>query len=223
MARRLVRLFVFIIAVPLIVTAITLQSVGREQIILTAHTMGKINQDSVSETGAQFQRLGQEAIRQSSEQTQITSSGAVTSVAQKIATIQARSLTKTAQKLSDLTASSFDGAMRASLHTSNTTLDSIQKRLTQQFSRSAQETQQQAAGNIERTILTLDGTMMRERAAEMARQLTDHVHNAPVFLQFTAQMPDMRDGNAIGQKVTLDALVRRLPEFLTVSVLDKTG
>jgi signal transduction histidine kinase len=223
MARRLVRLFVCMIAFPLLITVIALQRVGREQVTWTAHTLEGLHGKAMRQAGQQFQSLGSEAIRQSGEQTQATSTRMVTSVAAKIAALQSKSLVHTSRELSALTSASFDDAMRQSLQTHHSTLDSIRQTMTQTVASSAQQTQRQAARNIQRAMLALNDTLLRERAQDMAHQFTSTLHNAPVFLQFTAQMDALRNGDVSAQKATLDALVRRLPEFLSVAVLDKAG
>lgn len=223
MARRLVRLFVCMIAFPLLVTVIALQRAGREQVTWTAHTLESLHGVAMRQAGQEFQSLGSEAIRQSGEQTQDTSTRMVTNVSAKIAALQSKSLSHTSQELSALTSASFDDAMRKSLQTHHATLDSIRQIMTQTVAASAQQTQQQASRNIQRAMLALNDTLLRERAQDMAHQLTGALQNAPVFLQFTAQMDALRSGDASAQKATLDALVRRLPEFLSVAVIDKNG
>lgn len=223
LARRLVRLFVLIIAVPLIVTALTMARLGKEQVVWLAYTMEAINQSAVKDAALKFQNLGRDAVRQSSRQTETTSISAINSVSAKLGHIQSESLSKTTRALSKLTSSSFEGATRQSVSTHHAMLGHIRSHVTALALRSAQETQKQAAGNIERAMLALHATLMQQRAEQLAVEMADHLQDAPIFMQFTAQMPDMRDGNIAGQKATLDALVRRLPDFLSVAALDKTG
>ena len=223
MARRLVRLFVVMIAFPLLVTVIALQRAGREQVTWTAHTLEGLHQKAMRQAGQQFQSLGSEAIRQSGEQTQVTSTQVVTSVAAKIAALQSESLARTSRELSTLTAASFDDAMRQSLRTHHDTLTGVHQAMGRTVAASARQTQQQAERNIQRAMLALNDTLLCERAQDMARQLTSTLQNAPLFLQFTAQMDALRNGDASAQKATLDALVRRLPDFLSAAVLDKAG
>ena len=223
LAWRLMRLFVMLVAVPLLITVACLGRIGHDQMYQATEVMLHINQNAAQEAGLQFQQLERDAVRQSGEQTQATSRQAVASIAHKIAVSQNAALTRTARELSALTSSSVDGMMQKSLHTHHATLEGIRQTMGATVTRSAEQMQRRAGGNIERAMLALNATRMRECAQNMARQLTAHLQNAPVFLQFTAQMPDMRDGNAPGQKATLDALVRRLPEFLSVAALDRTG
>jgi C4-dicarboxylate-specific signal transduction histidine kinase len=223
LAKRLIRLFMLVTAVPLVVTMLILERIGREQIVWIAHTLQSINGNTLKDAGSAFQNLGRRAVHDSSEQTTQTSIGAVNSVSASMVRIQAQSLTETASELGRLTSTSFDHAMRQSMATQRVTLDGVQAQTTRLFARSTERTQEQAAGNIERSMLLLNDTLMHERAQHLAGLLRSHIANAPHFLQLTAQMLDMRASGTQARKETLDALVRRLPEFLLVTVLDRKG
>lgn len=223
MARRLVRVFVFLVAVPLIVTVVTLGLFGQEQIVWTVNTMEENNASAVLQANTEFQKLGSKAVHQSSEQTQQISIDAVKSVTDKLAKIQSASLAATARDFSALTKSSSDSSMNKSLSTQKNTLSSVRDEMTTIFAQSSSNAQKQAAGNIEKAMLLLIDALMRQRAEQLALSVNDHLANAASDLTITAQMPDLRDGNIQGQKAILDALVRRFPQMTEVSVMDKHG
>ncbi len=224
MARRLVRLFVALSATPLIITVVALQRVGREQVVWTARTMERANQGEAQRAGRQFQQLGRDALAQSSEQTKSTSIHAVTSVTRQMMQAQMTSLSQTADEYSRLTSASLDGAMRQSLAAHQAALRDMQGRMTQLFTRSTRETQQVAGGNIERAMQRLNNALMRERARQIATLLQLPLENAPQLLDFVAQTPDVRDpARSEGRKAALTALIRRVPAFLNVAILDPTG
>jgi C4-dicarboxylate-specific signal transduction histidine kinase len=223
LATRLVRLFVLLAGVPLVVTMVLMVQIGREQVAWTSQTLQKINGRALHDASRDFQHLGSSAVHRSSEQTAQTSLAAVNAVSARMTKIQAQGLTETAGELSGLTSASFDNAMRRSLSTQRATMAGIQMQTSRLFTRSTLETQQQAAGNIERSMLALDDTLMHERAQRLAERLRSHIENAPHYLKLTAQMLDMRDSGTQGRKETLDSLVRWLPAFLLVTVLDRKG
>src|SRR5438067_992922 len=92
LARRLVKIFVLLVAAPLTVTVLILGRVGREQIVWTARTMEHINSSAVSDAGHDFREIGRDALVQSSAQTEGISIRALESVSRAMAKIQQDSL-----------------------------------------------------------------------------------------------------------------------------------
>lgn len=223
MARRLVRTFITLVALPLICTVLILGRVGREQIVWTARTMEQINQKTVQEAGKTFQQSEHHAVHTFGTQTQIVSIDAINSMSGKMAHEQDTSLTETSRDLSALTHDSFNAAMRQSLATNRNALDRVRDNVTGLYARSAEEGRKKASGNIEKAMLALDDTLMQERASRLALIVNEHISDATNYLMLIAQMPSMSEGEVAGQKACLDSMLRRFPQFLRLTVLDKTG
>src|SRR5579871_50577 len=223
MARRLVRTFVALTAIPLIITVLILGLVSREQIVWTAKTMEHINTTATKEAGEEFQNLGSRAIHQSNAQTQSISKSAIESVSDQITHTQADSLNASANDFAALTESSFGGAMRQSLDTQSRTLTTVHQQMARLFADTAHKTQEASKGNIDRALLDLNDELMQKDAQRLVLAVESHVQQAVMALTLTAQMPDFTDNNLGGQKAILDALVRRYPMFTVVTVLDSKG
>ena len=223
LAKRLARTFMILVAVPLLISALVLGRVDREQMIWTARAIENINGEAVNHTSHEFQELGRQAVRRSSTETQRISIAAVKSVSNKIQEIQASSLEATADAFSVTTRRSLDDALRQSIATNEATLATVRDKMTFLFERSSQLTAQRAAGRVEAAMLRIIETEMQERAEHLTGRASGQIKNAPRYLGLTAQAPEMRNGDMEGQRLILDSLVRRFPEFTEVSVLDHTG
>lgn len=223
MARRLVRLCLLLTILPLILTVAALEGVAREQILWTARIMQQIEQRAVGEAGLTFQRLGKDAILRSGDQARETSIAAVQGASEQVTRLQASTLDATAHTFTHLTTGSLDSALRESRTAHRSSLSEIHSQMTQQLAQATRETQRQAAGNIQRAMFSLNDTLMHERARRLVDRLRDRIEAALNYLRFSAQMLDMHADHAQARKETLDALVRRLPEFRIVSALDLKG
>lgn len=223
MARRLVRTFVALIAVPLIVTVLIMERIGRDQIVWTVDTMKRIDQKALMGADRTFQQLGTRAVHQSGERAESVSMDALRSMSQGMAQDQKTSLAATARDFSDLNRTTFDTAMRQSMETSTATLAGVRNNMTNLFARTAEDTRQQASTHIEKAMLALNSTLMQERADRVAKEISEHLTDASNTMAIAALMPSMSSGDQEGQKAALDALVRRYPEFLTMTVLDRKG
>ena len=222
-ARRLVGRSIFLATVPVAVAVALLGYMGRSQIIWTAHTMERIQTQTAEEGQREYQQAGRQALHQAGRQTQAEAETALKSVSRRAAAIQDSALSATAQNFSDLARDSFEGAVRQSAETNRNALNGVRDETTRLFAASARDTQQRGAAGIERAMLAQADTLMQERARSIAKNMTDQLEDAKRYLKLTAQMPDMREGRAEGQKNILDALVRRFPQMSLVSALDKTG
>jgi C4-dicarboxylate-specific signal transduction histidine kinase len=223
LARRMVRIFVLLVAVPVVVTVLTLGYMQYAQMAGTTRTMNVIHETAIGDAGRSFRQQGGEALRQSATQTQNISMNAIQSMSRTIAKEQERSLRATAHDFSEMTRHDIETAMQQSLATNRGSLAQVGDRMTGLFEQSARTTQQRASGNVEKAMLALTDTLMRERASRLAFTVSDHISDATNFLMLTAQMPGMSDGDAGGQKATLDSLVRRHPQFMSLTVMDSHG
>ena len=222
-ARRLAGKAVFLATVPVIATAAMLGYMSRGQIVWTARAMEHIQTQTALEGHNAYQRAGRQALDQSGRQTQIVAQDALQSVSHKMEAIQDRALSATAQDFTEVNQRSFEGAMRQSATTNRAALAAARDETTRLLAGSARDTQKRGAARIETAMLAQVDTRMQERAQSLARAVSDRLTDAKNYLKLTAQMPDMREGRAAGQKNILDALVRRFPQMSIVSVLDKSG
>ncbi len=222
-ARRLLSRSIFLATVPVIATAAVLGYMGRSQIVWTARTMENAQAQTVEDGHHEYQKLGREALDRAGQQTQTTAEGALKSVSRKMAAIQDSALSATTKSFSQLTSSSFESAMKQSAETNRSTLSGVRDEMTQLFASSARDTQKRGAQRIEGAMLRQVDMLMHERAKTLAGAISDRLKDAENYLVLTAQMPDLREGRAAGQKSILDALVRRFPQMSLVSALDKNG
>lgn len=222
-ARRLAGKALFLATVPVIATAGMLGYMSRGQIVWTANAMERIQTQTALEGHNTYQRAGRQALDQSGRETQIVAQDALQSVSHKMETIQNRALSATAQSFTDLNRRSFDEAARQSARINSAALADAGDETTRLLSGSARDTQKRGAARIEAAMLAQVDTRMQERAQSLARAVSDRLNDAKNYLKLTAQMPDLREGKAAGQKNILDALVRRFPQISLVSALDKNG
>jgi C4-dicarboxylate-specific signal transduction histidine kinase len=223
LARRLLPIFVAMVTLPLIITVLIVGRIGQEQIVTAAHTMEGINSAAVQSAGQEFQRLGQDTVRRSSSKTAEISFQASRAVSQQSEKNQSESLATTAREFSQVTQSSFDGAMHQSLATNRDVLNKVNTRMSLLFASSAHYTQARVADRVQSAILEQINTQMQERARQLAQFAGDDIHTYQDYLALTAQMLNLYDGDRVSQKAILDALVRRYPMLVTVSVLNKDG
>lgn len=223
MARRLMFTFSLMVAVPLACTVLFLGHIGREQIVWTVHTMEGINGSTVKEASRAFRQMEDNSIQKHDRQYQAITANAIRGMSDKIAKEQSASLSETARDLSRLTRDNFDTAMRQSLETNKGTLESVTSTMKSLFARSAQDARAKASGNVEKAMLTLNDTLMQERATLLAQTVSEHISDAISFLVLAAQVPCMSSGDVGGQKATLDSMMRRYPQFRRLTVLDTAG
>src|SRR5947209_6448874 len=103
MARRLVRIFVLLVAVPLIITALTLGYMGYAQITAATRTMNRIHETAIADAGRSFRAQGGEALKLSAGQTQKISMQAIRSMSDTMGKEQGRSLEAMGRDFSALT------------------------------------------------------------------------------------------------------------------------
>ena len=72
-------------------------------------------------------------------------------------------------------------------------------------------------------MLDQNNRQMRERARLLAQGAQSYLRTNQNYLALTAQMLNVYQGDRVGEKAVLDALVRRLPMFTLVSVMDSSG
>jgi len=222
-ARRLVLVFVAVVALPLIATVIVLGHIGQEQIRRTTRAMGSINQSTIKTAGMEFQQVSNAANHQTSRQAAKISDTAVKSISRKMEAIQADSLRWTQRDFSSATHSSFQNAMQKSLSTNRTTLKQVSKNMTTVFAQSATDTQKQASRRIERAMRDMINKTIEEQAHRLAVVVADPANDYLNYLNLVAQMPNLQDAGTADDKATLDALVRRYPMLIQVSVMDASG
>jgi len=223
MARRLLRIFVLLVAVPLVVIALIFGFMGYTQILAVTGTMNRIHERAIAEAGKSFRRQGGDAVRQSTEQTKRISLQAIHSMVDTLSKEQGNSLQATARDFSELTHENVRSATQQSLSVNRASLGHVGKHMSTVFEKSARATQRHASGNIEKAMLALNDTLMQERASRLALMVSENISDATNFLTLIAQMPGMSEGDADVQKATLDSLVRRYPKFMLLTVLDKHG
>ncbi len=222
-ARRLAGKAIFLATVPVIATAAMLGYISRGQIVGTARAMEQIQTQTALEGHNAYQRAGRQALEQSGKETQVVAQDALQSVSRKMAAIQDRAIAATAQNSTELNRRSFEGVVRQSARANRAALDDARDETTRLLDGSARDTQRRGAARIEAAMLAQVDTRMQERAHALSRAVSDRLADAKNYLKLTAQMPDMREGRAAGQKNILDALVRRFPQISQISALDKTG
>lgn len=223
MSRWLMRNFIILTAAPLILTVVAIARISREQIVWTADTMRKTNQSLVGNTTLDFQEVGDKAIRRSAAQAGNTSLATVTKVTHHITQIQSNSFGKAAQEISHVSAEALSVGLHQSLRIQSELQESSQKQQAHLLASSVKDMQEHAGEPTKLAMLTLNEEIVQEKAQALADRLQDRLRSAPYFLAFTSQMLDMGKEYSTDRKVILDALVRRIPQFHTVAVLDKNG
>lgn len=223
LARRLVPLFIALVAIPLAITVVIVGKIGQQQIIATVHAMEHIHTAAVNEAGQGFQQLGRDTVRRSSRDMAATSYKATQSLSQKWQANQASSLDATSRGFTQLAKGSFAGAMRHSVATNEEILDQVSRQTQTLFEKSARDTQHRAAGRIEAAMLAQIEDRMEEHAHQLAQVVNDYIQYNQNYLTLTAQMPELLGTDSAGQKAVLDALVRRYPMFMVVSVINSSG
>ncbi|MGI4791617.1 MAG: ATP-binding protein [Janthinobacterium lividum] len=223
LARRLVPLFVAMVALPLTITVLVVGRIGQEQILTTARTMEGINGVALQGAGEQFQRLGQETVRRSSKETAQISFQASQAASRQWEKNQADSLATSGHEFAQVTQRSFDGAMHQSLAANRDVLNNVNSRMGLLFASSAHYTQARVSDRVQSAILAQINMQMQERARQMAQSVGIYIQTYQDYMALTAQMLNLYEGDKVGQKAILDALIRRDPMLVTVSVLNKEG
>ena len=223
MARRLMKQFVLLTAIPILITAVILANVGSGQIMWVADTMQKTNQLTVMEAGKEFRDLGGKAIWKSSANTQKASEQAMNEIGKRIVALQTQSLSSTSTSFSRLSSQAIEKALRQSLVIQKSALHTSQQQQEKLLMYATDAIQQSARKTVEKSILTLTRENLQSRALSLEEMMRDTAETAPAFLKFTAQMIDMSPDEEGDRKLKLEALVRRLPDFRTVSVLNTKG
>ncbi len=223
MARRLMRQFIILKAVPLIITVLALQRLGHEQILWTGNTMRRINQEMLQQAGEQFEKLGSRAIQESSDKTQATSAATIEAISQQLLKLQADTMHQAAEEYANASSKALATALRQSVTTQRDVLLHVGDKTKALLHHTVQEAQRQAGGNVERAMMALNREIIQARALAISNQIQDVLHAAPQFLRLTSQMIDMSPESDRDRKVKLDALTRRIPGFLRVSVINPQG
>ncbi len=223
MARRLVRMFTLMVAAPILVTMTLMAYVGRSQTNRTLRAVERINSRGVEAAGRTFQDLGARAVHQSGEEAQNVTMQTIQSLTDRMTVQEASALRGASHDLVDLAQSNFDTALQQSMATNDAALGSVQKSMGIIFAHGAGNLQTRTSGNIEKAMLALDDTLMQERATRLALVVSEHISDASNFLNIAALMPAMSGSDKSDQKATLDALVRRFPQFKVLAVLNRQG
>ena len=223
MASRLFRNFVTLTAVGILVTILAMARLSRDQIVWTVDTMRATNQSIVRDASRRFKTLGGTAVKSSAERAGRTSLASVNNMTGTLSRIQSRDFSRAAQEFSSLSSQALNRGLVNSIAMQNGVLKSSQVRQGRLLARFATDMQHRAGTITQAAMLALNREVVRGRALALADRLEERINSAPVFLKFTAQMIDMGRLATTDRKVKLDALVRRVPEFRTVCVLNKSG
>ena len=125
LARRLVRIFVLVVAVPLVVTVLTLGFLAYTQMADATRTMNSIYETAIADSHRSLSDQGGLALRNSALRTQQISTGAIRSMSEEMAKEQERSLHATAHDFSVLTHDNVRRAMDQSVATNRASLDRV--------------------------------------------------------------------------------------------------
>jgi len=223
LAQRLVPLFVAMVALPLTITVLIVGRIGQEQIVATVHTMAGINSTAVQAAGEEFQKLGQDTVLRSCRKTAQISYQASQATSLQWEKNQADSLTSSGREFAQVTQRSFDGAMYRSLAANRDVLHDVNGRMGLLFASSARFTQARVSDRVQSAILAQINMQMLERAGQLAQSIENYLQTYQEYLALTAQMLNLYEGDKVGQKAILDALIRRDPMLMTVSILNKEG
>ena len=223
MASRLFRNFVTLTAVGVLVTILAMARLSRDQIGWTVDRMRSTNQSIVNDASRRFKSLGGAAVKSSAERARQTSLASVNSMTSALSTIQGRNFNHAATEFSTLSSQALNRGLDNSIAMQNDVLKTSQVQQGLLLARFAYDMQHRAGTITQAAMLALNREVVRGRALALADRLEERINSAPVFLKLTAQMVDMGTGDATDRKVKLDALVRRVPEFRTVAVLNARG
>jgi C4-dicarboxylate-specific signal transduction histidine kinase len=223
MAKRLIKQYIVLTILPLVITVLTLQHLDHEQILWTGNTMQRINQDMLNQAGEQFEKLGSRAIQESSHKTQATSAATIEAISQQLLRLQADTMHQTAEEYASASSRALFTALDQSVRTQRTVLLHVGDKTQALLHRSASEAQRRAGGNVEHAMMALNREIIQARALDIINQIQDVLRAAPQFLRLTSQMIDMSPEGDRDRKVKLDALTRRIPGFLRVSVITPQG
>lgn len=223
MAKRLMKQYIVLTILPLVITVLTLQHLDHEQILWTGNTMQRINQDMLNQAGEQFEKLGSRAIQESSHKTQATSAATIEAISQQLLRLQADTMHQTAEEYANASSRALFTALDQSVRTQRTVLLHVGDKTQALLHRSASEAQRRAGGNVEHAMMALNREIIQARALDIINQIQDVLRAAPQFLRLTSQMIDMSPEGDRDRKVKLDALTRRIPGFLRVSVITPQG
>lgn len=223
MAKRLLRQFIVLTALPLIITVLTLQHLSHEQILWTANTISRINQAMLLQAGEQFEKMGSQAIQDSSDRARSTSAATIEAISQQLLKLQADSVRQAAREYAHASSTALSTALNQSVKTQREVLGQVGNKTSALITHAAHEMQQQAGQNVERAMMALNHAVIQTRALDIVNQMQDVMRAAPQFLRLTSQMMDMSPEMQQDRKVKLDALTRRIPGFLRVSVITPQG
>lgn len=223
MASRLFRNFVTLTAVGIMVTILAMARLSRDQIVWTVDTMRATDQSIVADASTKFKSLGGAAVQSSAKRAGRTSLASVNNMTGTLSHIQTRDFNRAAMEFSTLSTQALNRGLVNSIAMQSDFLKSSQVRQGRLLDRFATDMQHRAGTITQAAMLALNREVVRGRALALADRLEERINSAPVFLKFTAQMIDMGRASAMDRKVKLDALVRRVPEFRTVSVLNESG
>lgn len=223
MARRLVRISLFLVATPLLVTVILLSYVGRKQIAWTTRTMRHIHEEAFDQARENYQSVGRKALLESGRQASDLSVESMKSVSRQAADLRDAALAATTRDFCELASKSIDGAMRQSLETNRQTMENVQREITSLNARAGRSVARRANASIQKIVLAQTDTLMHERADHLAQKVSGALQDALNYMSLTAQMPEMRGSDPRSQKAILDALVRRFPQIAEVTVQDRSG
>ncbi len=223
MASRLFRNFVTLTAVGVLVTILAMARLSRDQIGWTVDRMRSTNQSIVNDASRRFKSLGGAAVKSSAERAGQTSLASVSTMTSSLSRIQGENFNHAAMEFSSLSSQALTRGLDNSIAIQNDVLKSSQVHQGRLLARFANVMQHRAGTITQAAMLALNREVVRGRALALADRLEERINSAPVFLRLTAQMIDMGRGDETDRKVKLDALLRRVPEFRTVSVLNARG
>ncbi|CCW36385.1 histidine kinase,HAMP domain-containing protein,histidine kinase [Chthonomonas calidirosea] len=223
MARRLMRQYITLTALPLIITVLTLQHLGHEQILWTGDTMRRINQEMLNQAGEQFEELGSRAVQEASNRAQATSTATIEAISQQLLKLQSDTMQQAAKEYANASSRALLTALDQSVKRQRAVLLNVGDKTKALIHQSAIESQKRAGGNVESAMMALNREIIQARALDIINQIQDVLHAAPQFLRLTSQMIDMSPESDRDREVKLDALTRRIPGFLRVSVINPQG
>lgn len=223
LARRLIFIFLSLVSVPVLVTVLFLSHVSKDQIVGVGVASRKINSSALADAGTDFQHLGREAIRKSVAGAASVSKQSVTNAATNIHNIQIDALSKTGADLTKLSLQSVSSAMNHSVETNRGTLHRVGQDVAATIEKSSAQASDMAGRDVERTMMSLVSKSLQERADYLAFLVNNHVETHINYLVQTAQVTDLSNHDLQGQLAFIDALQRRYPVYMLLTVLDAQG
>ncbi len=223
MARTLMHNFVTLTAASIVLTVLSMARLSRDQVAWTVSTLRKTDQYIVTHASQGFTKLGRAAVHSSVQQAGSLSLTAVKQSTDTLSKAQTQSFSRAASEFSNLSAHALESSLKQSLDTQNQLLQTSQVQQSRLLHTFVNNIQGKADSIARNAMLGLNREVVRGRALALADRLEERMRSAPFYLKFTAQMLNMSSSDSVARKVTLDALLRRVPEFRTVAVLNTHG